>query len=351
MSGRHAAQRRVTSEPFFGAATAAGPASTTGRRRRSKRESREQPDLLAIHRDRGGAGHLGLFPVSSLGHAVLIPALVGGSWAKNLDVASTTSPYLAVIVGLHLATALALLVFYWRDWVTLLRGAATSIRHRRISSGPERLFWLIVAATIPVAIAGLIFDKLLRTTLGKPLPAAIFLMINGVVLLVGQRLARRGTSSRSAEGDPAARPAAVPAGAVAQGATVTDQRIATLPFPRGIGIGAAQIFALLPGISRSGSTMVAGQQAGLTNQEAARFSFLLATPAILGAAVLKLPDLFGPLGHGILGPVLAGSAVAFVCALGAVAFLDRYFARRSLLPFAIYCIVAGAACAIVFLTR
>lgn len=281
-----------------------------------------------------------LFPVSSLGHAVLIPALIGGSWAKNLDVASNSSPYLAVIVGLHLATALALLVFYWRDWATLLRGAGTSIRHRRISTGPERLFWLIVVATIPVAVAGLIFDKLLRTTLGKPLPVAIFLMINGLVLLIGQRFAQRSAAS-----------AAVGTSHGTPGAVVTDERIATMPFRRGIGIGAAQIFALLPGISRSGSTMIAAQQAGLTNQQAARFSFLLATPAILGAAVLKLPDLFGPLGHGILGPVLAGSAVAFLCALGAVAFLDRYFARRSLVPFAIYCLVAGAACAVVFIVR
>ncbi len=296
-----------------------------------------------------------LFPVSSLGHAVLIPALIGGSWAKNLDVASTSSPYLAFIVGLHLATAIALLVFYWRDWVGLLRGAASSIRYRRLATGPERLFWLLVAATIPVAIAGLVFDKLLRTTLGKPLPAAVFLFINGLILLIGWRL-QRGTRPSAAPNGPTATESdfylsRADKKAAEQGSAVSDARIASIPFVRGIAIGAAQILALLPGISRSGSTMVAARRYGLTNQEAARFSFLLATPAILGAAILKLPDLFGPLGRGIHGPVLAGSAVAFVCALAAVAFLDRYFARRSLLPFAVYCLVAGASCAAVFLVR
>lgn len=302
-----------------------------------------------------------LFPISSLGHAVLIPALIGGSWAKNLDVSSPASPYLAVIVGLHVATALALLVFYWRDWVRIISGGMRSIRYRRMNPGPERLFWLLVAATIPVGIAGLIFDKLLRTTLGKPLPAAIFLLINGLILLVGQRLQRSAVpvaavQERIAVGGPAVdreapyqtRRDRLEAEA---GHPVSDARIAEVPFRRGVGIGAAQILALLPGISRSGSTMVAAQGAGLTNQEAIRFSFLLATPAILGAALLKLPDLFGPLGRGIHGPVLAGSVVAFLCALAAVAFLDRYFARRSLIPFAIYCIAAGAACTVVFLIR
>lgn len=304
-----------------------------------------------------------LFPVSSLGHAVLIPALIGGSWAKNLDVASARSPYLAVIVGLHVATALALLVFYWRDWVALLRGAVSSIRYRRMSEGPERLFWLIVVATIPVAVAGLIFDRVLRTTLGKPLPAAVFLVLNGLILLMGHRMQRRGVGAQvplgvtagSVEGigaqDGAQYSSRSARNAAEAGEVVSDERIATLPFGRGVVIGSAQVLALLPGISRSGSTMVAAQRAGLTNREAARFSFLLATPAILGAAVLKLPDLFGPLGRGIQGPVLVGSVVAFVCALGAVAFLDRYFAKRSLVPFAVYCIVAGLACIAVFLSR
>lgn len=286
-----------------------------------------------------------LFPVSSLGHAVLIPAMVGGSWARDLNVAAARSPYLAFIVGLHVATAAALVLFYWRDWVVLLRALGTSIRYRRMQTGPERLIWLLIVATIPVGIAGLVFDKLLRTTLGAPLPASLFLILNGGVLLAGHRLARReraGVSGSSGRHVAVAETSAVIA---------TDDSIASMSFPRGVAIGAAQVAALLPGISRSGVVMVAGQRSGLTNQEAARFSFLLATPVILAAGLLKLPDLFGPLGQGITLQVLAGSAAAFVTALLAVAFLDRYFARRSLVPFAIYCIVAGTVCLVVILIR
>lgn len=118
-----------------------------------------------------------LFPVSSLGHAVLVPALVGGRWAQDLSVSAPKSPYLAFIVGLHVATAAALLVFFWRDWVRILTGFFTSLRHRRIQRPDERLAWLIVAGTIPVGLAGLLLEQLFRTTLGKPVPAAAFLLL------------------------------------------------------------------------------------------------------------------------------------------------------------------------------
>jgi undecaprenyl-diphosphatase len=269
-----------------------------------------------------------LFPVSSLGHAVLVPALVGGRWAQDLNVSAPESPYLAFIVGLHVATACALLVFFSRDWLAIVGGLITSVRYRRLSTTGERLAWLIVLATIPVGIAGLALEHLFRTTLGRPVPAAAFLAINGVVLYAGERLRRRS-------------PALVGATPGDNGLTPSDERIAELPMSQGVLIGSAQILALLPGISRSGVAIVAGLWRGLNHEEAARFSFLLATPVILAAGVLKIPDLFGLLGEGIHGQVLAGSVASFVAAYLAVRYLTRYFETRTLTPFAIYCIVAG----------
>jgi len=276
-----------------------------------------------------------LFPVSSLGHSVLVPALVGGQWSQDLNVSEPESPYLAFIVGLHVATALALLVFFWRDWVAVVAGFATSIRHRRISTPGERLAWMLVLATIPVGVCGLALEHLFRTTLGKPVPAAIFLAINGVILYGGERLRRRARTDEAK--------AFVPAnpGGDGTGLSPSDNRIASLPMGRAVAIGSAQVLALLPGISRSGVTMVAGLIRGLSHEDAARFSFLLATPVIMAAGVLKIPDLFGPLGDGIHGQVLAGSIASFIAAYLAVRFLTRYFESRTLTPFAIYCFVAG----------
>ncbi|HEY2762524.1 MAG TPA: undecaprenyl-diphosphate phosphatase, partial [Pseudonocardiaceae bacterium] len=132
-----------------------------------------------------------LFPVSSLGDSVLIPALVGGRWAQDLDVSAPESPYLAFIVGLHVATAAALLVFFRRDWLRILGGLVTSLRYRRVHTPAERLAWLIIVATIPVGISGLALEHLFRTTLGRPIPAAAFLLANGGVLYLGERLRRR----------------------------------------------------------------------------------------------------------------------------------------------------------------
>src|SRR4029078_9578704 len=123
-----------------------------------------------------------LFPVSSLGHSIIIPALIGGRWATALSVSAPESPYLAFIVGLHVATAAALLVFFWRDWVRIVAGFFTSLRHRRIHTPAERLAWLIVLATIPVGLSGLALEHVFRTTLGKPVPAAVFLILNGLIL-------------------------------------------------------------------------------------------------------------------------------------------------------------------------
>lgn len=294
-----------------------------------------------------------LFPVSSLGHSVLVPALIGGRWARDLDVSAPESPYLAFIVGLHVATAAALLLFFWRDWVLVVTGLYTSVRYRRIQTTGERLAWLLIVGTIPVAIVGLALEHTFRTTLGRPIPAAAFLVVNGVLLYAGERLRRRldDEPERLLAGANPMLAGADAAGARRREGTTTttrdggadgiDERLAATSLRRGALIGAAQTLALLPGISRSGVTMTAGLLRGLTHDEAARFSFLLATPVILAAGVLKLPDLFGPLGAGIGGPVLAGSVASFVSAYLAVRFLTKYFHTRTLTPFAVYCALAG----------
>ena len=243
-------------------------------------------------------------------------------------------------------------MFFWRDWLRILAGFATSLRYRRIQTPEQRLAWLIVVGTIPVGLAGLALEHLFRTTLGKPVPAAAFLIVNGVILFAGERLRRRVPAEVGAAGSS---PGAVDngRGVVDNGRGVdnnrlgqldeSDLRLARMPMARGVLIGSAQILALLPGISRSGVTMVAGLMRGLNHDDAARFAFLLATPVILAAGVLKIPDLFGPMGAGIHGQVLAGSVASFVSAYFAVRFLTRYFHTRTLTPFAIYCTLAGAA--------
>ncbi|WP_433277297.1 undecaprenyl-diphosphate phosphatase [Pseudonocardia xinjiangensis] len=304
-----------------------------------------------------------LFPVSSLGHSVLIPAVIGGSWAQDLDVSSPESPYLAFVVGLHVATALALVVYFWRDWARIIRGLVTSIVRREVTEPDQRLGWLLVVSTIPVALAGLVLEHVFRVYLSRPQPTAAFLVVNGVLLLVGERLRQRSeardpdpatvplvqdpatvplTRVRAADLSHGGAPRRTPAPATAE--ELADRRLAELPLGRAVLIGAAQIAALAPGISRSGSAMVAGLVKGLSHADAARFSFLLATPVILAAGLLKVGDLAGPLGDGIRPQILVGSLLSGVGAYVSVRYLTRYFETRSLRPFGIYCIVAGLAC-------
>jgi len=292
-----------------------------------------------------------LFPVSSLGHSVLLPALLGGRWAADLNVSAPESPYLAFIVGLHVATAIALLVFFRADWVRIVRGFLTSVRDRSVSTSEQRLAWLIVLATIPVGVIGLLLEHTFRTVLGKPLPAAAFLFANGLILLAGERLRRRAP-------DPAPQKVAVVGGRAptlapseVDAGVAADRRLAGVGTRTALFIGAAQVLALLPGISRSGSAMVAGLVRGLDHEDAARFSFLLATPVILAAGVLKLPDLAGPLGAGIRGQVLAGSVVSGLAAYASVRWLTRWFSTRTLTPFAVYSLLAGAGSFIVLAAR
>jgi undecaprenyl-diphosphatase len=299
-----------------------------------------------------------LFPVSSLGHNVLIPALLGGSWAADLNVASPESPYLAFIVGMHVATAIALLIYFWRDWIRIIKGFFTSIRHLRVETTDQKLAWMVILATIPVGLVGLVFEHEFRLLFGKPIRAAIFLVVNGLILYAGEKFRTRASLKADAElaeerertagqAEPGVAAHASGQRAVRQlelsRAVQSDQRLAAIGFLQALLIGSAQVLALLAGISRDGVTMVAGMFRGLAREDAARFAFLLATPVILAAGVLKVPDLTGPLGNGIHGQILVGSLLSGIGAYVSVRFLLKYFQTRTLTPFAIYCVAFGLA--------
>lgn len=267
-----------------------------------------------------------LFPVSSLGHSVILPQLLG--WTDVVAAQSAAESYfLAFLVGLHVATALALLIFYRSTWVEIIRGLVASSRRRRIETPGQRLGWLLVLATIPAGVVGLLLEHALRVVFARPVAAAAFLVVNGLILLVGEWVRRRGEMRKAIAGL-----AIVPGG---------HRRLDSLEFPEAGAIGVAQVFALLPGISRSGITMVAGLARGLDHEGAARFSFLLATPIILAAGLYKLPDLLGPNGDGVRLQILVGSIAAGIAAYLSVRFLTRYFTTRTLIPFAVYSLVAG----------
>ena len=362
-----------------------------------------------------------LFPISSLGHSVLVPAWFGGSWQTLVTQSSTadsgSSFYLAYIVALHCATALALLWFFRADWVRIIRGFLRSLpasvrlsmqtRRLRLSvrDKDERLAWMIVFATIPVGLAGVAGEHVFRTLFAKPADAAVLLFVNGLILLGAEALRRSAALRKQAPatvaaGRPVQSPALAeptqnvsapgyraasrydvpatsrnpayspdpgyPASPADRGAASgrpqpashrapsgrraaadiaeaerSDERISTLPYKDAVLIGSAQILALLAGISRSGVTIAGGLFRGLDHEDAARFAFLLATPVILAAGVLKVPSLFGPAGAHIHGQVAVGFIVCGIAAYVSVRFLVRWFQTRTLTPFAIYCLAFG----------
>jgi undecaprenyl-diphosphatase len=266
-----------------------------------------------------------LFPVSSLGHSVILPRLLGWHIRQN------DSFFITFLVATHLATALVLVGFFWHDWVRIVKGLARSLSEREIRAddADAKLGWLLVIGTIPAGILGLLLEHKLRSVFASAQSAAFFLMLNGVLLYGAELLRRRAPEPET--GDP-------------------DGRIARRVGWRGaFAVGAAQAIALIPGFSRSGATMAGGLLIGLSNKDAARYSFLLATPIIGAAAALKLPELFGPHGNGVRGPALVGAICSAFTAFLAVKFLMRYFETNRLTPFAIYCLIAGAATSIYFL--
>lgn len=265
-----------------------------------------------------------LFPISSLGHAVVTPRLLGWNIHQN------DKFFISFLVAVHLATALVLLGFFWRDWVRIFRGLGRSLRDREIADADAKLGWLLVVGTIPAGILGLLLEQPLRKVFASTTSAAVFLMVNGALLYGAERLRRRAPGSAEADSD-------------------EDARIAhRVSWRQAFGVGGAQALALIPGISRSGVTMGGGLLVGLNNRDAARFGFLLATPIIGAAAALKIPELLGKDGNGVRGPALAAAGCAAITAYLSIRFLMRYFETNRLTPFAIYCGVAGLALTIGF---
>jgi undecaprenyl-diphosphatase len=264
------------------------------------------------------------FPISSLGHNVLIPQLFG--W-HNIVTSEPKSEsfFLAFLVALHVATALALFIFYRKTWYKLIRAFFCSVKERQIKTPYQKLIWLLIIATIPAGLTGVIFEHLLRTQFAKPMAAAVFLVINGVILFVGDKYAAAQAQKRRDFNLESS----------------VEHTAAAMSKTRAGIIGTAQVLALIAGISRSGVTMVSGLFSGLDYQDSARFSFLLATPVIAAAGLYKLPDLLGVNGNGVRSQILVGAVAAFIAAYFSVRFLDKYFRTNRLRPFAIYSVVFG----------
>jgi undecaprenyl-diphosphatase len=266
-----------------------------------------------------------LFPISSLGHSVIVPNLLG--W----DLHQNDQYFLTFLVATHFATALVLLWFFWRDWVRIVKGIGRSLRDREIGGddADAKLGWLLVVGTIPAGVIGLALQDTLRKGFAKPTEASIFLAVNGLMLFGAEALRRR---APQAEGD-------------------DDARIAKQTgWWSAFGVGAAQSIALIPGFSRSGAAMGGSLLVGLSHKDAARFAFLLATPIIGAAALLKIPELLGSQGNGVRGQALVGALCAALTAYFAVRFLMRFFETNTLIPFAVYCLLAGIGCTIYFVS-
>lgn len=269
-----------------------------------------------------------LFPISSLGHTVLFPNLFGWSnivkWQSEPE-----SPWLAFVVMLHVGSAVGLLIYFWRDWVQIVKAFFQTLRKRRAETPTERLAWLIICASIPVGILGLVLEHPIRVATATPEVAAIFLVVNGLILIGAERLRRRQE----------VRALAAREGMKSDG----GRRLDTLEYREAGVIGVAQSTALIAGISRDGMCMAAGLVRGLDNYDAGRFGFLLATPIILAAGIFKVGDLTGPHGNGIRGEAVVAAISAAIFAVITVHFLMRYFKRGNLIPFGIYCLVFGGA--------
>jgi undecaprenyl-diphosphatase len=264
-----------------------------------------------------------LFPVSSLGHTVLIPALL--RW--RVDRSDPT--FLAFVVVLHLGTALALVGFYLAEWRAIVSAFVASIVRGRFSGArDEHLAWLLVAGTIPVGLLGVLFETAVQRLFAAPSIVAAFLIVNAFIMFLGERLRR----AQHAGGR-------------------GDRRLEMLDWKDGVKVGFAQSLALLPGISRSGSSIVAGLLLDLNHEDAARYSFLLATPVILAASLLEIPRLLDPSVHLALIESILGGVIAGVTAYCSVAFLTRYFESNDLRPFGWYCLIIGAVCVVLFSTK
>lgn len=266
-----------------------------------------------------------LFPVSSLGHAVVIPALF------NLSVDTSAPSFVPFLAFLHIGTGVALVALYWQQWWRIVRGFVVASLRGRIDSPDERLAMLLVVGTVPAGVIGFLLETPLKSLFAHARLAAAFLVVNGAVLAGSEMLRRRDERRRGVQ-----RPAA------------REERFGTIEqmsFQRAALVGFFQVFALLPGISRSGVTMAGGLVAGLRHGEAVRFAFLLATPIILAAGLLEVPQLPGS--GAPFGLYTVGAAVAGVIAYASARFLVRYFRIGRLDPFAAYCAILGVTALII----
>lgn len=258
-----------------------------------------------------------LFPISSLGHTVLVPALL------HWKIARSAPTFLAFVVALHLGTALALIVFYRNDWARIVRALVASIARGNLSADPdEKVAWLLVVGTIPVSLLGVFLQEPVRRFFGSSAIVAAFLILNAFVMFAGEALRRRSISGQAG----------------------TTRALPALPWADGARVGLAQAAALLPGISRSGASIVAGLVLRLTHDDAARYSFLLATPVIFAASVLEIPKLLAPGANDVLAQSFIGAILAAVTAYASVAFLTRWFRAHDLRPFGWYCLIFGTCC-------
>jgi undecaprenyl-diphosphatase len=262
-----------------------------------------------------------LFPVSSLGHAVLVPSLLHWNF-KQSD--PSFVPFLTL---LHIGTATALLVFYWKQWVEIVRGFFSAAFRGRIANDNERLAMLLMVGTLPAAVLGVYFESRIKTFFASPYVAAGFLVVNGFLMLGAEVIRRRAERKRAADAHSRAE----------QEERFTDA--SHISFVAAAIVGACQALAFLPGISRSGVTIGGGLLAGLRHQEAARFSFLLATPTILGAGIVEVPQLFTP--NVPLGQYFAAAVLAGIAAYASARFLIQYFRSGRLDPYGWYCVAAG----------
>ena len=259
---------------------------------------------------------------------MIFPQLFGWNIHQN------DAYFITFLVATHLATAVVLFLFFFADWMRILAGMWRSLVDRELApqNTDGRLGWLLVIGTIPAGLLGLLLEDQLRTVFASGQSAAFFLILNGVMLFGAERLRRRAPVHDTAVG--------------------SDARIAgEVGWLGAVGIGAAQALALIPGFSRSGASMAGGLLDGLSNEDAARFSFLLATPVIGAAALLKIPELAGSQGNGVRGPAIVAALCAALTAYLSVRFLVRYFETNTLTPFAVYCVVAGVIYSVVLYIR
>lgn len=260
-----------------------------------------------------------LFPVSSLGHAILIPAWIGGSFKEFIS--EENKSYLLITIAMHLASSIALFLVFRKRWLNLIGGTFTSIRKRSFQSKQFRVLSYILIATIPVGALGVIFGDYFQSIFGKPAYSAVFLTINGVLLIMAERLSKKYISHSSSDSD-----------------AEIDAHINT---KSAVVIGFGQSLALFAGISRFGITMSAGLLRKLNHSVASDFAFLLSLPVIVGAAIVKLPELFTTDAKQLLGQILVGSVVSFIATYISVTFLVKWFKSKTLYPFAIYCLIFG----------